>query len=122
MTAPTFRLVTSLGDFALTIVDERRIIARAPASNELLLLLDGDELAIQLELRQQGDGVWRPEGPDDLLLLRRRRGSSQVRSEEDAGLRNVIIAALVQEVTAWATGCPVLLATAAAFNQAKGER
>jgi hypothetical protein len=122
MTAPTFRLVTNLGDFALTIVDERRIIARAPASNERLLLLDGDELAIQLELRQQGDGVWRPESPDDLLLLRRRRGNRQVRSEEDAGLRNVIIDALVEEVTAWATGCPVLLATAAALNQPKGDR
>jgi hypothetical protein len=122
MTAPTFRLVTNLGDFALTIVDERRIIARAPASHDVLLLIGGDELAIQLELRQQRDGLWRPDSPEDLLLLRRRRGSLQARSEEDADLRAVIIDALVEEVTAWAAGCPVLLATAAAFNRPKGDR
>jgi hypothetical protein len=122
MTAPSFRLVTNLGDFALTVIDERCIIAKAPADPDLLLLIDGDELAIRLELHQQRDGIWRPDSPDELLLLRRHRGSVQVRSEEDAGLRQVIVDALVEEVTAWATDCPVLLATAAALNRAKGDR
>jgi hypothetical protein len=63
MTAPTFRLVTNLGDFALTIVDERRIIARAPASSERLLLLASIPGA-EIELRSgalAGSAGWEGE-------------------------------------------------------------
>ena len=121
MTAPTFRLETDLGEFSLTVVDEGRIIARAPASRDVLLLLEGDELAIQVELRRRSDGTWRPDSPDDLLLLRRRSGSLQARSEQDPHLRQLVADALAQEVSTWATDCPLLLATAAAFNRAKGD-
>lgn len=68
-----------------------------------------------------GTGSGALTAPTSFLLLRRHRGSVQLRSEEDAGLRQVIVDALVEGVTAWATDCPVLLVTAAALNRAKGD-
>jgi hypothetical protein len=101
MTAPPFNLETALGWFSLTVVDERRIIATAPARGIALLMMGGDQLSIRVELQPDHDGVWRPLRPADVLVIRRVRGV-QRDSEPDQRLHQMIIDALSAAVTAWA--------------------
>jgi hypothetical protein len=117
MTAPAFPLETTLGWFSLTVVDERHIVARAPAGAGTLLMLDGEQLRVQVELCPDVDGVWRPRERDDLLVVRRGQGRIRVESEQDRRLHQMIIDVLGEAVTAWASDCPILLATAAAFHR-----
>ncbi len=117
MTTPTFPLETAVGWFSLTVVDERCIIAKAPASGQALLIVDGDELGVAVELRPDPTGVWRPREPKDLLMDRRGHGGVRFSSKPDQRLQQTIVEALAEAVTAWAIECPILLATAAAFNQ-----
>ncbi len=113
MTAPTFLVKTALGCFALTVVDERRIIARsrsAPGGGSR------DE-EIQVVLHRTGDDVWWPRTKDDILAVRRGTHRGLAAGVEVLDLQPGVIAALSETVTEWASACPLLLETAGAMNR-----